>query len=493
MAIAAGRTAGDRSIIAIAVAGGALVATSLVLLQGAQVVLPAIAVAAAMLALFNRKVALYLILPAMALSPDISIGGLPVRVEDLLMVPLAIGWLAHLCVTHERQGTPLDRLLIAYALVAFAATAWGMHLGTVHLFSVSKYVSSSFQVLKRVEFVLLFLIVADTVRTTRDVRTMSYVLIGSAVALSIYAAQQYANNGAIALGPEGAPIHEPGFASMLTVALALGMMRGATTGGKLLLAAVVLFGIATLPLSLGRNYIAATALILLYVGWKEQRWIFAVVPILVVLAFLVYPSGITQRISTLQNVLSTNTKLGNTAVAPTSVFFRAEAPLYYAKLALGHSPVLGYGMGVVPLGAVDSEYMIQLAYTGLAGLIIFLIMGVHLFRLTKAARLAANTPFDGGLAFGFQLVIAGYAIYSLFAASVSATHTGGPFFVVAALAGALLRSSVAERAEQGARGAAGTIVRAVAGGEARLAVSARFAARRQLWLAHPLTERSSGR
>jgi hypothetical protein len=185
VAIEAGRTAGDRSIIAIAVAGGAFVAASLVLLQGAQVVLPAIAVAAAMLALFNRKVALYLILPAMALSPDISIGGLPVRVEDLLMVPLAIGWVAHLCVTHERQGTPLDRLLIAYALVAFAATAWGMHLGTVHLFSLSKYVSSSFQVLKRVEFVLLFLIVADTVRTTRDVRTMSYVLIGSAVALSI--------------------------------------------------------------------------------------------------------------------------------------------------------------------------------------------------------------------------------------------------------------------------------------------------------------------
>jgi len=409
------------------------------------------------------------------------------------MVPLAIGWLAHLCVTHDRQRTPLDRLLIAYALVAFAATGWGMHLGTVHLLSVSKYVSSSFQVLKRVEFVLLFLIVADTVRTTRDVRTMSYVLLGSAVALSIYAAQQYANNGSIALGPEGAPIHEPGFASMLTVALALGMMRGATTSGKLMLAAVVLFGIATLPLSLGRNYIVATALILLYVGWKEQRWIFAVVPILVVLAFLVYPSGITQRISTLQNVLSTNTKLGNTAVAPTSVFFRAEAPLYYAKLALGHSAVFGYGMGVVPLGAVDSEYVIQLAYTGLAGLIIFLIIGVQLFRLTKEARLAANTPFDGGLAFGFQLVIAGYAIYSLFAASVSATHTGGPFFVVAALAGALLRSSVAEHAEQGARGPAGTIVRAVAGGEARLAVSARFAARRQLWLAHPLTERSSGR
>ena len=88
-------------------------------------------------------------------------------------------------------------------------------------------------------------------------------------------------------------------------------------------------------------------------------------------------------------------------------------------------------------------------------------------------------------------MIAGYAIYSLFAASVSATHTGGPFFVVAALAGGLLRSSVAERAA-GARGYGGGHDRARRGRRGgRLAVSARFAARRQLWLAHPLTERAA--
>ena len=231
VAIAAGRTAGDRSIIAIAVAGGALVARPWCAAGRAGGAAGHCGGGSNARPVQSESGALPDPAGDGALARYLD-WGVPVRVEDLLMVPLAIGWLAHLCVTHEREGTPLDRLLIAYALVAFAATAWGMHLGTVHLFSVSKYVSSSFQVLKRVEFVLLFLIVADTVRTTRDVRTMSYVLIGSAVALSIYAAQQYANNGAIALGPEGAPIHEPGFASMLTVALALGMSGARPTAAS---------------------------------------------------------------------------------------------------------------------------------------------------------------------------------------------------------------------------------------------------------------------
>jgi len=485
------RIAVDRTPLVIAVIFGGVVAISMALLQGPEVALPIVAAAGAMIALFNRKWALYLMLPAMALSPDISMHGVAIELQDLLMIPLVAGWVAHLCVTGQRRGTPLDRLLIAYALVAVVATAWGVHLGTVHLFTVSKYVSSPFHVLKRIEFVLLFLIVADTMETVADVRAMSYVLLVSAIALSAYSVQQFSINQGLAVGPEGAPVHEPGFASMVTVALALGMMRGAAPVGKLVLAVFVLFGLSALPLALGRNYVAATLIILLYVGIKEQRWVFLVVPLVAALAVIVYPHGVIDRISSLQHVLSTDPSAGAVgANASTSLFYRAEAPLYYAILALGHSPLFGFGMGVVPLGAVDSEFAIQMAYTGLIGLGIFLVFGVRLFRVANEAKQAATSPFDAGLAFSYQLAIAGYAIYSVFAASVSATHTGGPFFVIAALAGALRRATLAERAPGAVpAGRAGAMVRAVAGGEARRLVSARFAARRELWLANPLAAR----
>ena len=88
-----------------------------------------------------------------ALSPDIPFLKIPVRIEDLLMVPLAAGWLAHLCAFRERQRTSLDRLVVAYFLVGLLATAWGGYLGTVHFSELSKEAGASFHLLKRLEFV----------------------------------------------------------------------------------------------------------------------------------------------------------------------------------------------------------------------------------------------------------------------------------------------------------------------------------------------------
>jgi hypothetical protein len=63
----------------------------------------------------------------------------------------------------------------------------------------------------------------------------------------------------------------------------------------------------------------------------------------------------------------------------------------------------------------------------------------------------ATDPAAAGLVQGLQLVVVGYAVYSIFAASVSATHTGGPFFVIAALVGVLYRVLVPQPATSEAR------------------------------------------
>jgi len=442
-----------RGPLYLAVGLGAVVALGSLAMPGSRAVLGMLAASVAVVALFNPKIALYLVIPAMALSPDLPLHGVAVRIEDLMMLPLTVGWLAHLCVAKARRQTPFDRLLVAYILVGIAATVWGAALGTAHLGTVSKYESSPLHVLKRIEFVVLFFIVADTVESLADVRRIVYVLLGSMVALSLYSAWQFHTNQAIALGPEGAPIHEPGLASMVTVGLALGLMRTVTTPrARFALGMIVLFGVATLPLALGRNYIAATLVILLYVGVKEQRWILFTVPALAALALLVYPEGVAHRILTLQSVLSPDTSsLNQTSTAPTSVFYRAQAPLYYTAWALGASPLLGLGMGSVPLGFIDSEYVIQLFYTGLAGLTIFLLFGRRLLRVMQDMRRIATDPAAAGLVQGLQLVVIGYAVYSIFAASVSATHTGGPFFVIAALVGVLYRVLVPQPATSEAR------------------------------------------
>ncbi len=413
----------------------------------------------AMLALLARRAAIYLILPAIALSPEIRLGGLAVRIEDLLMVPLAAGWLIHLCVFKDRQRTPLDRLLIAYVLAALAGSVWGAYLGTAHFLTLDKYISAPFHLLKRIEFVLLFFIVTDTLRSVDEIRRYTYMMVASLLALSAFSLVAFLTNRAIALAPAGAPIHEPGLASVLTIALAVSLIPVARPPARALLGALILFSLVVLPLSLGRNFLATAVVLLLYVGVTQQRWILLSLPVPWLIGLLFYPEQVVRRVLTFQHALAPD--ITGSASQGASLLSRVQSPLRYAVIALGHSPLFGFGLGSVPLGFMDSEYTTQLTYTGLIGFTVFLLVGIRLFEMARRAIAAAPDPFSAALARGLRFVLAAYALYSVFSPSISAARAGGLFFVAIALLAALHRAVVREEAPAGlarpgrARGLAG--------------------------------------
>lgn len=437
------RTWADKSPMYVAVGFGGLIALFLSFYAAPAVTLGVLALIGASLAFFSPRAALYLIVPAMAFSPEFSVGGLLVRIEDLLMVPLAAGWLAHLCVFKDRQGTPLDRPVLAYWAVGLVATLWGGYLGTAHFLTLNKELSSIFHLLKRLEFVFLFFIVADVITSRRDVQKLTWWLIASMVALNLYGLAEYLSTGAIPYSP-GASGHELGVASMIAVPLSVALVPVSRSSSRLLFLAVIVFSLAVLPLTLGRNFIAVTVLILLYVGIVYARSVLLLIPAALAIAYGVYPQFIQERLSTFLYVLSPDLT-GNQGDAA-SILYRATAPGNYSLLALAHSPVLGFGLASLPLGFIDSEYGTQLVYTGIVGLLVFFAFGIRLFRLAKEARSLAREPFMANLAWGLQLVLASYAIYSIFAASISPTHTGGLFFIVAGLIVALHRSLARPRA-----------------------------------------------
>lgn len=406
------------------------------------------------LAFFNRRAALYLIVPAIALTPEIPFLGVPLRLEDLLMVPLAAGWLAHQCVFKDRQRTPLDRLLFAYVIVGLFATLWGGYVGSVHLTELSKDLGAPFHFLKRIELVLLFLIVCDTLKSPADVQRMTYVLMVSMVGLSAFAIHQYLSNPTvvtpggqaehIAVGPAD-PGHEAGLASMINVALALGLLPAVKRPAKLLLLAIVLFAAAVLPPTLGRSYTATTAIIMLYIGVTYQRWILLFFPVAWLVALYVYPPAIVQHILTLQHAFALD--ISGEATSGAAVISRAIPPAYFSLLGLGHSPILGFGLASRPLGFLDSEYSTQLFYTGLVGLAIFVMLWVRLFRLANEVVRTAREPLHAAMARGFHLVWVAYLVHSIFSASISASRAGALFFVAAGLLVALHRVSAQPREE----------------------------------------------
>lgn len=430
----------DRTPLLLAAVLGALVAASLLVQAPLQVGLAVVGVGIFMLALFNRRIALYLMIAAMALSPDVPLAGIPVRAEDLLMVPLAAGWLAHLTVFKERRPTALDRLMMAYFLVGLIATLWGGYIDTAHLFTAEKQTSAPFHLLKRLEFVLIFFILADALSTREEVHRVTYILIGSMAAMNVYSLQQFLTNGLIALGP-GVEGHEAGVASMVTVPLAVSLIPAVGRPGKLLLGALIVFSLAVLPLSLGRNFLAVTGLILLYVGlFQRQRWVL-MLPIVLVLSLYLYPSHVVDRALSVKNLVTGDKTYRQDTPVPLFIA-RAVAPAQHGGETLQKSPLLGRGMASVPLGFIDNEYTVQFVYTGFVGLGVFLLLGVRLFRMAKETVAAARAPLDVGLAKGWLLVLVSYAFYSTFASSVSPTHTGVFFFVIAALVAAMHRSLV---------------------------------------------------
>ncbi len=400
-------------------------------------ILGLIAAGVAALAFFNRRAALYLMPPAIALTPELPLAGVPLRIEDLLMVPLAAGWLAHLCISKERQRTPLDGWLFAYLFIGLFATVWGANIGSVHIGALSKDAAAPFHLLKRLEFLLLFLIVCDTLRSAVDVRRMTYVLMASMIGLSAFAVLQYQSDGNIAVGPAD-PGHEAGLASMINVALGLSLLPAAKRGVKVLLIAIVVLSLAVLPSTLGRNYIATTTIVMLYIGVFHQRWVLVFFPLGWIAALHLYPPHVVQHVLTLSAVLSPDVTGGHSSGA--SLLSRAGPPATFGLLGLGHSPILGFGLASRSLGAIDSEYATQLYYTGLAGLAIFLMLGARLFGLTRAALSLAGDALNRGIARGFYLIWVAYAVHSAFSPGISASRVGAIFFLVAGLVIVLHRS-----------------------------------------------------
>jgi hypothetical protein len=435
----------DTRPLLLAMGLGGVIALALALLPAPQFLLGFVAGGVALLTVFNRRAALYLILPAIALTPEIRIAVIPIRIEDLLMVPLAAGWLAHLCIFKDRQQTPLDRLLLAYVAVGLLATLWGGYLGTAHFTALTKDYSAPFHLLKRVEFALLIFIVADTLNSAREAQRLTYMLMASMLGLSAYGLMTFLSSHFIATAPVD-PGHEPGIASMINVALALSLFTAAKPSAKLLLAAVLVFSLAVLPLTLGRNYIATTGIILLYVGLLQQRWVLATLPILLLIGLIFYPPHVIHQVETLQNALTPD--VSGVPGEGASLLFRTLASGHFGLIALGNSPLLGFGLAALPLGHFDSEYGNQFFYTGLVGLAVFLMLGARLFRLTNETLRTAGNPLNAGLARGFNLVWIAYAAHSIFSPSISTNRGGAVFFVMAGLLVVLHRSVTGSNTEQ---------------------------------------------
>ena len=393
-----------------------------------------------LLALLSPKAALFVLLPTIALAPEMQVGGVLLRPDDLMLSVLVISWaLRRLAGGHK--GTPLDGPLWVYFAVGLVATLWGAVLGTADLWAVTQYSASGLHVLKRLQFVLYFFVLTDTLRSVADVRRFVYVFMASLAALSAYSLGRFYETGRIALAPVGAAIHEPGLAAMLNVALALGILVASRRAITSVLSGSVLMGaLWVLPFSLGRNFIASTMAMVGLVALSRKRALLLLLP----LAWLAAPAVLPENV--LARTLSV--RWAFTAAPPEPVPgaglyvpSRLGPGLTYSQQVLTSSPLLGWGLGSVALGSLDSEYAGQFVATGILGFLIFLWLLVRIKRTTRETYQVAKNQDSPALPLiaGLQHCLLGYALYSIFSPSISAARAGAFFFTIIGLVAVLHR------------------------------------------------------
>jgi len=350
-----------------------------------------------------------------------------------------------------RPATPLDKPLLAYAAIGLVATLWGTALGTADLTGLNKVTASGLHLLKRFEFVIYFFILTDVLRSIADVRRMLYVFMGSLIGLSIFSFGRFEATGTIALGPGGSPVHEPGLASMLNIALALGLIVTSRSVRTNVLAGALLLGsLWVLPFSLGRNYLSATGLMIVIVLLSRKRSVVFMLPLFITLFYAamlalpstgLFPTNVGQRFSTLGSVFSSRASSSGVSIVD-----RLGPAVIHSWEVITSSPLVGWGLGSIALGSMDSEYATQMVYTGLLGFAIFLWLVVRIARMVGAtydAAQAQDSPARPWIA-GLQHCLLGYALYSTFSPSISAARAGAFFFTVLGLA-AVLYHQVVER------------------------------------------------
>ena len=399
-----------------------------------------------LLALLSPKAALFVILPTIALAPETQIGRVVIRPDDVMISILAISWGFRRLARIAGGTTPLDQPLIWYFVVGLGATLWGAAIGTADLTSAAKFSASGLHMLKRLEFVLLYFIIKDSIRSLADVRWLIYTFMASLAALSAYSLATFRLTGTIALGPSGSPIHEPGLASMLNVGLALGFL--VAPGGfarSLAMIAILLGSLYALPFGFGRNYLSATLLMLaVIILWRKRSLVIplSIAAMVISLAGVaLFPKNVTERFLTLESSFDQSPKASQLGV---SISDRLAPGVGHGWEVLTSSPVLGWGLASIALGSIDSEYADQFIYTGILGFLVYAWVVIRIVRTARDAYQAAkdkNSPAVPLIA-GLQHCLLGYALYSFFSPSISAARAGALFFTMLGLVAVLYREVV---------------------------------------------------
>jgi len=415
----------------------------------------AVAVAMFFLTVLKPNVAMAILIAAMLLSPEVVLASVPgrdvkIRIEDLLVVVMGLGWVARSAVYKGSDiipRTPVNAWIGLYCICFIISTFQGIVGGGVHP------LKAVFYVLKYLEYYIIFFMVVGLAHVRSQQRMYLLVFFLTFLVVDAYAVSQIGHVQRVSAPFEGAG-GEPntlGGYQVLMMCVALGIFCHARSlrlaGGMVIL---VLFTLWPFLNTLSRaSYVALVPayLALVFYNRSSRRWllVFALVGLGLMAAFML-PENVRERImytfharpqANIRPVVFLGMQLDPSSSARWEDWGRAVQ--YWLA-----QPFFGYG--ITGKSFLDSQYINNLVETGACGFLAFaaLIASLqyHVWRVYRTVK----DDVIRGLALGFLAGNVGLLVHAFTANTFILIRVMEPYWFLAGMILAAPRLEADERA-----------------------------------------------
>jgi hypothetical protein len=399
-----------------------------------------IAVSVFLVTLLSTDTAILLLIISMLLSPEFSLAQVPgrsvvVRLDDLLLGVIFLTWLGKLAINKQLgviRATPLNAPLALLIVACLASTMWGMVEGTV-----KHPLGATFYVVKYIEYLLLYFMVANIIQREEQVRLFWRAMLITAVIVTVCAYVQLMQHGIayrVSAPFEGKP--EPNTLAgylLLMMAMCSGLALHAPRAPyRLLMFGLVVFMFPPFLFTYSRGAYLAFIVVYLALCVLSKRYKPLLIFGLVIGAFAartMLPATVYQRVASTFDPRSGVEVVGGARLAASPA---ARVIVYrYVWEKWLERPLLGFG--VTGIGFVDSQYALIIGELGLLGLGAFIWLWWRIWGIAYRAFVTVTEPFAQGLSLGFVAGFAGLLVLSFAGNVFIIVRIMEPFWCLAAM------------------------------------------------------------
>ena len=384
-----------------------------------------VAFAAFILVFMRTEAGLYLMLFSMLLSPEFGSGpqrlaegrSVVIRLEDLLLVVIGLGWLAKMAMNKELGlaiKTRLNLPIVIYVAATFLATIVGVMSGTV------RTTAGWFYVLKYVEYFVVFYMTLNNLRDRDQTWRLMMAAFLTAGVVSLIGLAQIPSGNRVSAPFEGEAGEPNTFGGYLLFMIAiLAGLALETRHMRVRLWSAGLAGLMFVPFTftLSRaSYLGLPPMLLTLALFSRNRRVVVVALGLAVLLSPLLLTDIAPRAVKERIAYTFKPEAGQTTVRVGKVAFDPSTSERIAAMrdAINgwiRRPILGYG--VTGFRFLDAQYFRTLVETGIVGFVAFLWLVLSTLRSAGDSLVLLRDADDRGVVVGFLAGTVGILVHAL--------------------------------------------------------------------------------